>query len=424
MFTDYAKIYAKAGNGGNGAISFRREKYIAAGGPDGGDGGKGGDIYFIVNPDANTLIDFRYKKKFKAQNGNNGEGAHKSGKSGEDLYIKVPIGTIIKDAETGEILADLSEKGQKALILHGGKGGKGNSNFATSTRQAPRFAGGGEEGEEKELILELKLLADVGLIGFPSVGKSTLLSVVTAARPKIADYHFTTLEPNLGVVKPEYGESFVIADIPGLIKGASKGAGLGTQFLRHIERTRLLLHVIDVSASEGRDPVEDFYVINKELAEYSPKLAKRKQIIVANKIDSMQDPTLYEKLEKLAKEKNMEIFKISAVTGQGIKELMSEVSKILKALPKEVLVEKTENEKVYKLKEVEPFTITKEKDMYVVDGPAIRELMRRVNMEDNESLYYFQKKLNELGVNQKLKEAGVQEGDTVKVYDYLLEWED
>lgn len=424
MFTDYAKIYAKAGNGGNGAISFRREKYIAAGGPDGGDGGKGGDIYFIVNPDANTLIDFRYKKKFKAQNGNNGEGAHKSGKSGEDLYIKVPIGTIIKDAETGEILADLSEKGQKALILHGGKGGKGNSNFATSTRQAPRFAGGGEEGEEKELILELKLLADVGLIGFPSVGKSTLLSVVTAARPKIADYHFTTLEPNLGVVKPEYGESFVIADIPGLIKGASKGAGLGTQFLRHIERTRLLLHVIDVSASEGRDPVEDFYVINKELAEYSPKLAKRKQIIVANKIDSMQDPTLYEKLEKLAKEKNMEIFKISAVTGQGIKELMSEVSKILKTLPKEVLVEKTETEKVYKLKEVEPFTITKEKDMYVVDGPAIRELMRRVNMEDNESLYYFQKKLNELGVNQKLKEAGVQEGDTVKVYDYLLEWED
>ena len=424
MFTDYAKIYAKAGNGGNGAISFRREKYIAAGGPDGGDGGKGGDIYFIVNPDANTLIDFRYKKKFKAENGNNGEGARKSGKSGEDLYIKVPIGTIIKDAKTGAILADLSEKGQKELILHGGKGGKGNSNFATSTRQAPRFAGGGEEGEEKELILELKLLADVGLIGFPSVGKSTLLSVVTAARPKIADYHFTTLEPNLGVVKPEYGESFVIADIPGLIEGASKGAGLGTQFLRHIERTRLLLHVIDVSASEGRDPVEDFYVINKELAEYSPKLAKRKQIIVANKIDSMQDPTLYEKLEKLAKEKNMEIFKISAVTGQGIKELMSEVSKILKALPKEVLVEKTETEKVYKLKEVEPFTITKEKDMYVVDGPAIRELMRRVNMEDNESLYYFQKKLNELGVNQKLKEAGVQEGDTVKVYDYLLEWED
>lgn len=424
MFTDYAKIYAKAGNGGNGAISFRREKYIAAGGPDGGDGGKGGDIYFIVNPDANTLIDFRYKKKFKAQNGNNGEGARKSGKSGEDLYIKVPIGTIIKDAETGEVLADLSEKGQKELILHGGKGGKGNSNFATSTRQAPRFAGGGEEGEEKELILELKLLADVGLIGFPSVGKSTILSVVTAARPKIADYHFTTLEPNLGVVKPEYGDSFVIADIPGLIEGASAGAGLGTQFLRHIERTRLLLHVIDVSASEGRDPVEDFYVINKELKEYSPKLAQRKQIIVANKIDSMQDPSLYEKLEKLAKEKNMEIYKISAATGEGIKELMVAVSKILKTLPKEVLVEKTQTEKVYKLKEEEPFTIKKEPDMYVVDGPAIRELMRKVNMEDNESLYYFQKKLNELGVNQKLKEAGVKEGDTVKVYDYLLEWED
>ena len=424
MFTDYAKIYAQAGKGGNGAISFRREKYIAAGGPDGGDGGKGGDIYFIVNQDANTLIDFRYKKKFKAQNGNNGEGARKTGKSGEDLYIKVPIGTIVKDAETGEILADLSEKGQKALILHGGKGGKGNSNFATSTRQAPRFAGGGEEGEEKELILELKLLADVGLIGFPSVGKSTILSVVTEARPKIADYHFTTLEPNLGVVKPEYGESFVIADIPGLIEGASKGAGLGIQFLRHIERTRLLLHVIDVSASEGRDPVEDFYIINKELKEYSPKLAQRKQIIVANKIDSMQDPSLYEKLEKLAKEKNMEIFKISAATGEGIKDLMIAVSKILKTLPKEVLVEKTEAEKVYKLKEEKPFTITKDSDMFVVDGPAIRELMRKVNMEDNESLYYFQRKLNELGVNEKLKEAGVKEGDTVKVYDYLLEWED
>ena len=424
MFTDYAKIYASAGKGGNGAVSFRREKYIAAGGPDGGDGGKGGDIYFEVNPDSNTLIDFRYKKKFKAENGNNGEGAHKSGKSGEDLYIKVPIGTIVKDAETGEVLADLSEKDQKALVLRGGRGGKGNSHFATSTRQAPRFSQGGEDGEEKELILELKLLADVGLIGFPSVGKSTILSVVTAATPKIAEYHFTTLEPNLGVVKPEYGESFVIADIPGLIEGASEGVGLGIQFLRHIERTRLLLHVIDVSGSEGRDPVEDYYVINKELEKYSKKLAKRKQIIVANKVDAMQDESLYEKLEKLAKEKNLEIYKISAATGQGIKELMQQVSKELKELPKEELIETEAPRKVYRLEKEEPYTITKKEDMYVVDGPAIRELMRKVNMEDNESLYYFQKRLSELGVNQKLREAGVKEGDTVKVFDYLLEWED
>ena len=424
MFTDYAKIYVSAGKGGDGAVAFRREKYVAAGGPDGGDGGKGGDIYFEVNPDSNTLIDFRYKKKFKAENGENGEGSHRFGKSGADLYIKVPLGTIVKNAQTGEILADLSENNKKVLVLKGGRGGKGNSHFATATRQAPRFAQKGEEGEEAELILELKLLADVGLIGYPSVGKSTILSVVTSATPKIAEYHFTTLEPNLGVVKSEYGDSFVIADIPGLIEGASEGIGLGIQFLRHIERTRLLLHVIDVAGTEGRNPVQDFYTINKELEKYSKKLATRKQIIVANKIDSMQDETLYNELEKVAKENNMKIFKVSAVTGQGMKELMIEVSKILKTLPKEELFEEKESKKVYKLEDEEPFTITKEDDMYVVDGPAIRELMRKVNMEDNESLYYFQKNLDILGVNQKLKEAGVKDGDTVKVYDYILEWED
>ena len=305
MFTDYVKIIAKAGNGGNGAISFRREKYVAAGGPDGGDGGKGGDIYFEVDPDSNTLIDFRYNKKFKAENGKNGEGANKYGKSGEDLYIKVPIGTIIRDAKTNKVLADLSAEGQKELILAGGSGGKGNSHFATSTRQAPRFAQDGEKGEEKELILELKLLADVGLIGFPNVGKSTFLSMTTSATPKIADYHFTTLEPNLGVVKTDYGDSFVIADIPGIIEGASEGTGLGLQFLRHIERTRLLLHVIDVSGSEGRNPVEDFYTINKELKQYSEKLSQRKQIIVANKIDVMLDENLYTELEKSCKRKRL-----------------------------------------------------------------------------------------------------------------------
>lgn len=424
MFTDYVKITAKAGNGGNGAISFRHEKYVAAGGPDGGDGGKGGDIYFVVDQDANTLIDFRYKKKFKAENGNNGEGARRFGKSGEDLYIKVPIGTIIKDAKTERVLADLSEKNQKALILHGGRGGKGNSNFATATRQAPRFAQDGEDGEEKELILELKLLADVGLIGFPNVGKSTLLSIVTDAKPKIADYHFTTLDPNLGVVKKEYGESFVIADIPGVIEGASEGIGLGTQFLRHIERTRLLLHVIDVSGSEGRNPVEDFYTINNELKKYSQKLSERKQIIVANKIDSMQDESLYKNLEKLAKEKGLEIFKISAATNTGIKELIIHVSQVLKKLPKENLIEISNEEKLYTLEDEEPFTITMDGKTYVVNGPAVEKLMKRVNLNDNESMYYFHKTLDELGVSQRLKEMGIKDGDSVTIAGWELEWED
>ena len=423
MFTDYVKIIAKAGNGGNGAISFRREKYVAAGGPDGGDGGNGGNVYFEVDPDSNTLIDFRYNKKFKAENGKNGEGAHKYGKSGDDLYIKVPIGTIIRDAKTNKVLADLSHKGQRELILVGGRGGKGNSHFATSTRQAPRFAQDGENGEEKELILELKLLADVGLIGFPNVGKSTFLSMTTSATPKIADYHFTTLEPNLGVVKTDYGDSFVIADIPGIIEGASQGTGLGIQFLRHIERTRLLLHVIDVSGSEGRNPVDDFYKINAELAKYSEKLSKRKQIIVANKIDIMQDENLYLELEKVAKENNMEIFKISAATKQGISELIKYVSQILKTLPKEDLIEIIDK-KVYTLEDEEDYKIAKENGVCVIKGEAVERVMRRVNIADNESLYYFQKSLEDLGVNQKLKEMGVKEGDIVKINDYELEWEE
>ena len=425
MFTDYAKIIIKSGDGGNGAVSFRREKYVAAGGPDGGDGGRGGSIYFIVDPDSNTLVDFRFKKKFKAENGKNGEGARRYGKSGEDLYVKVPIGTLIKDAETGKIIADLSHKGQKELILPGGRGGKGNSHFATSTRQAPRFSQDGEKGIEKEVILELKLLADVGLIGFPNVGKSTFLSKTTSATPKIADYHFTTLEPNLGVVKNDYGESFVIADIPGIIEGASNGTGLGLQFLRHIERTRLLLHVIDVSGIEGRNPVDDFKTINEELKSYSEKLSKRKQIIVANKIDSMQDENLYNDLEKLAKKNNIEIFKISAVTGEGISELLKRVSQVLKELPKEELYDEVEDKKVYTLQEEqEGYTIKKEDGIFVVDGPAVDRVMRRVNLEDNESMYYFQKCLDSLGVNQKLKEAGVQEGDTVNICGWEFEWYD
>ena len=424
MFTDYVRIHAEAGKGGNGAISFRREKYVAAGGPDGGDGGKGGDVYFKVDKDANTLIEFRYKKKFKAENGENGEGGHRFGKSGEDLYIPVPIGTVVKDTTTNEVLADLSEPGQVALILKGGRGGKGNSHFATSTRQAPRFAQDGEPGEEKELTLELKLLADVGLIGFPNVGKSTFLSVVTSATPKIANYHFTTIEPNLGVVKSKYGDSFVIADIPGIIEGASTGVGLGIQFLRHIERTRLLLHFIDVSGTEGRNPVDDYYKVNEELKKYSEKLSKRTQIIVANKIDSMQDSTLYEELEKVAKEHYQKIFKISGVTGEGVEELMNYVSKTLKTLPKENLIEIKEKEKVYTLKDEEDFTITKEKGAYVVKGEKVDSIMRKVNIGDYESLFYLHRKLDEIGLNQALKKQGIKDGDIVKIGEYEMEWED
>ena len=424
MFTDYVRIHAEAGKGGNGAISFRREKYVAAGGPDGGDGGKGGDVYFKVDKDANTLIEFRYKKKFKAENGQNGEGGHRYGKSGQDLYIPVPIGTVVKDSATDEVLADLSEPEEVALILKGGRGGKGNSHFATSTRQAPRFAQDGEPGEEKDLTLELKLLADVGLIGFPNVGKSTFLSVVTSATPKIANYHFTTIEPNLGVVKSKYGDSFVIADIPGIIEGASQGVGLGIQFLRHIERTRLLLHFIDVSGTEGRNPVNDYYKVNEELKQYSEKLAKRTQIIVANKIDSMQDSNLYEDLEKVAKEHNQKIFKISGVTGEGVEELMNYVSKTLRTLPKENLIEIKEKEKVYTLKDEEDFTITREKGVFVVKGEKVDSIMRKVNIGDYESLFYLHRKLDEIGLNQALKKQGIKDGDIVKIGDYEREWEE
>lgn len=422
MFTDYTKIIIKSGDGGNGAITFRREKYVAAGGPDGGDGGKGGDIYFVVDPDANTLINFRYNKKYKAQNGENGSGNNCYGKKGEDLYIKVPAGTVVKDAETGKVIADLSRQGQKELILPGGRGGKGNSHFATATRQAPHFAQGGEKGIEKEIILELKLIADVGLLGFPNVGKSTILSVVTSARPKIADYHFTTLEPNLGVVKTEYGDSFVIADIPGIIEGASEGIGLGLKFLRHIERTRLLLHVIDVSGTEGRNPVQDFKTINKELEKYSKKLSARKQIIVANKIDAMQDETLFTELEEMAKKKEIPIYKISAATGEGLKELFTNVSKELKLLPKEEIVD-AEERVVYTLKEEEKgFEINKIDGEFVVSGPDVDKLMSRVNLADNESLYYFQKMLVNLGIDEALRNAGVKDGETIRFNDWEFAW--
>ena len=420
MFTDYTKIIIKSGDGGNGAATFRREKYVAAGGPDGGDGGNGGNVYFQVDKDKNTLIDFRYNRKFKAKNGENGSGSHCNGKYGEDLYIKVPIGTVVKDVETGKVVADLSKPGQTELILKGGRGGRGNSHFATATRQAPRFSEDGEKGEEKELILELKLLADVGLLGFPNVGKSTFLSVVTDAKPKIANYHFTTIVPNLGVVKTKNGDGFVIADIPGIIEGASEGVGLGIQFLRHVERTRLLLHFLDVSGQEGRNPVKDFYAINEELKKYSEKLSSRKQIIVATKLDAMQDDSILKEVEKLAKKEKLELYKISSVTKEGVQELIDYVDKMLKTLTKEELVE-IEDRKIYTLEDKKDEWEIKEQDgIFYVTGRAVQRLMGRVNIEDNESMYYLQKCLKNMGIEAKLKEMGVCEGDTVILDDWEL----
>ena len=393
------------------------------GGPDGGDGGKGGDIYFVVDKDMNTLIDFRYKKKFKAEDGQNGEGSHRYGKSGEDLYIKVPQGTIIKDIETNRVVADLSEIGQVELIVPGGRGGKGNAHFATATRQAPRFAQDGEKGIEKEVILELKLLADVGLLGYPNVGKSTFLSVVTSATPKIANYNFTTINPNLGVVKTEYGDSFVIADIPGIIEGASSGVGLGFQFLRHIERTRLLLHFIDVSDLAQYTPTESFYNINKELEKYSEKLSQKKQIIVATKSDSMQDDKKYKEIENIAKKEKIKIFKISSATGEGINELMKFVSEELRNLPKEEFIK--EEKIVYTLDDKkDEFEVKRENGEYIITGEAAERLMGRVNINDRESMHYFHKKLVEIGIDSKLKEMGIKDGDRVRILDWYFDWND
>ncbi len=422
MFIDYTKVTIASGKGGDGAITFRREKYVAAGGPDGGDGGKGGDVYFVVDNDVNTLVDFKYKRKFRAEDGKNGGGNNCYGKSGEDLLISVPLGTIVKDAETNKVILDLSEFGQKELIIQGGRGGKGNSHFATSTRQVPNFSQKGEPGIEKEFVLELKLLADVGLIGYPNVGKSTIISIMTEAKPRIADYHFTTLEPCLGVVKLDYGKTFVMADIPGIIEGASEGIGLGHQFLRHIERTRLLLHVIDVSGSEGRNPIDDFEKINKELVKYNQKLATRKQIIVANKIDILQNMQVFEDFKKTMEDKGYEVFGISAVTNKGLKELFNRVVTMLDEIPieKNEEVEKT----VYKLEQSEDtkWEIVKIEDEYEIVGPAIDKLLSRVNFEDNESMQYFQRMLYKMGIENKLKQMNLPEDTIIKVGTWEFEY--
>lgn len=422
MVIDYVKISVKAGDGGSGAMTFRREKYVANGGPDGGDGGRGGSVYFKVDNNTSTLLDFKYKKEFKAENGKNGEGARCTGKSGKDLYISVPKGTIIRDIDKDQVIADLSEEGQEFLVAKGGRGGRGNQHFATPTRQVPNFAETGGKGAKKNLELELKMLADVGLIGFPNVGKSTLISTVSSAKPKIANYHFTTLEPALGVVKPKFGKAFVMADIPGIIEGASEGVGLGIEFLKHVERTRLLLHVIDVSGSEGRIPTEDFEKINDELKNYSQKLAQTKQIVVANKMDSLQDEKLLKDLEKLCKKNNLELFKISAATKQGVDELIEYIAQELENIPREDIVEVIEEYDVGD-EQSQEWYVEKLGDIFFVKGDPIERLMSKVNIFDIESRQYMQKVLNNMGVMKKLREMGLKSGDTIDIIGYQMEYE-
>ncbi len=416
MFVDIAKIKIKAGNGGNGAVSFRREKYVAAGGPDGGDGGKGGNIVFKVDDNLATLADFRYKRKYTASNGENGSGGRKNGRGGEDLIIKVPRGTIIREVESGAIMADMSDM-EEFIAAKGGRGGWGNPHFATPTRQVPRFAKNGTPGEEWEVNLELKLLADVGLLGFPNVGKSTLVSVVSQAKPIIANYHFTTLTPVLGVVSLGEGSSFVMADIPGLIEGAGDGVGLGHEFLRHVDRCRLLVHIVDAAGSEGRDPIEDFEIINKELEKFDPELAKRPQIVAANKIDLATDEQL-ERLEKYFTEKGYEYHTMCAPITEGTEALISAVWNKLQTLPP---IKKYEAEAIpvemFEKQSDKSFSIRVEDDIYFVEAPWLLKILQRTDLDDYESLQYFQRVLISSGIIDALRERGINEGDTVSIYD-------
>lgn len=424
MFVDKAKIYIKAGDGGDGAVSFHREKYVAAGGPDGGDGGKGGDIVFVVDTNISTLIDFRYKRKYNAEKGQNGGAANCTGRNAPDLVIKVPRGTVVRDASTGRIMADMSTDEPK-IIAHGGKGGKGNARFATPTRQIPKFAKPGFVGEAFEITLELKLLADVGLVGFPNVGKSTLISVVSAAKPKIANYHFTTLTPVLGVVKVTEGKSFVMADIPGLIEGASEGVGLGHEFLRHVDRCRLIVHVVDVSGIEGRDPCEDFEIINRELRNFSEELAERPQIVAANKCDMASEEQI-EAFKSYVESKGIAFYQISAATTQGTKELIDAVSAELDTLPpiKEYEPEPmTQQELDERAGMGEKFEITRGDDaVYYVEAPWLENIMRTVDMDDYSSLQYFQRVLRNTGIIDKLEEMGINEGDVVNIYGFEFDF--
>ncbi len=423
MFVDEAKIYVKAGDGGDGAVSFHREKYVASGGPDGGDGGKGGDVVFVVDDNMSNLIDFRYKRKYVAEKGQNGSSKNSSGRGADDLVVKVPKGTVVREAETGRILADLSDY-EPVIIAHGGKGGRGNAHFATPTRQIPKFAKPGFKGEEFNLVLELKLIADVGLVGFPNVGKSTLISVVSAAKPKIANYHFTTLTPVLGVVKVDAEKSYVMADIPGLIEGASDGVGLGHEFLRHVERCRLIVHVVDASGIDGRNPIDDFEIINKELANFSEELACAPMIVAANKCDMATEEQLLE-LRKYIEDKGLPFFEISAATTQGTKELALAVGKALADLPPVKRFEAqpySQAEIDEKILSDRSFEVTIEEDVYFVDADWLWDVLRSVNMEDYESLQYFQRVLRNTGIIDKLVEMGIEEGDTVSILDFEFEF--
>lgn len=425
MFIDKVKIYVKAGNGGNGCVSFRREKYVAKGGPDGGDGGHGGNVIFSIDKGTNTLLSFRYKRKFVAENGGDGKGAKFHGKNGEDIIIKVPEGTLIKDEKTGKILKDMSGC-EDWICAKGGRGGWGNRHFATPTRQIPMFAKSGTKGQEWELTLELKMLADVGLVGLPSAGKSSLLAAVSDANPKIADYHFTTLSPNLGVVKIREGYGFVMADIPGLIEGASDGAGLGHAFLRHIERCRLLVQVVDISCIEGRDPIDDIVTIDSELEKFSSELKSRPRIIVANKVDSLDKEMVdIDAFEKFVKDNGWDLIYISAYTGENTEILVEKIAKMLDTLPPLTIYEAeyTEEDAMYNDQEDHYVEITKDsRGAYVVEGEWLYNLVGQVNFEDRESLMFFQRVLLKSGVIDKLREAGCQDGDTVSMYDFEFDF--
>ena len=427
MFIDKARIFIKSGKGGDGAVSFRREKYVPLGGPDGGDGGRGGSIVFKVDTGMTTLLDFKYKKKYVAEDGVNGGTSKCYGKDGEDLVINVPLGTIIREASTNKIIADLSHKDDEFKFLKGGKGGKGNAKFATPTRQAPHFAEPGMPGEEMFVILELKLLADVGLLGFPNVGKSTFLSMTTAAKPKIANYHFTTIRPNLGVVKPEGAPAFVMADIPGIIEGAAEGVGLGIQFLRHVERTRLLIHIVDISGIEGRDPFEDFVTINEELKKYSIKLWDRPQIVVANKCDMLYDEQVFEDFKKKVNELGFDkVYKMSAATRDNVDAVIKEAARMLQDIPVTDLVISDEERYIpedkkftYEIR-IEPNE--EGTNTYIVEGSFVDRLLSAVNVNDADSLRYFHKVLNNKGVLSELREMGIEDGDMVRLNDFEFEY--
>ena len=422
-FIDKARITVRAGNGGNGVVSFHREKYVAAGGPDGGDGGKGGSVILQVDDNLSTLMDFRYKRKYSAPNGMDGQGGRRSGRDGENLIIKVPRGTLVRDTESGEIIQDMSS-GEPYVLCKGGRGGWGNSHFATPTRQVPRFAKGGLPGESHDVVLELKLLADVGLVGFPNVGKSTLLSVVTRAQPKIANYHFTTLSPNLGVVYAGEGRSFVLADIPGIIEGASEGAGLGHDFLRHIDRCRLLVHIVDVSGSEDRDPIEDFEKINAELRDYSPELAERPMIVAANKCDLIQEGSdNLERLRAYVTERGYPFYEISAATTQGTKQLMRVIAGRLRELPPVTVYEPEYVKPLAEAGEADALSIEHMDDLWVVSGKWMQQLIADINFADYESRMYFDRQLRKSGLFDRLEEMGIEDGDTVSIYDFEFEYE-